>query len=418
MRFRIAASAVGLVLGAACGGTERAPSGGAGGAGGTITGAGGGGDTTSSAVTTTSSSGGPTTTSSGGTGGMAPSCPPKPPLDGVPVSAPDGQWTWIDVAGAKCRDGSPTGFGIRKRAGSKRLYIYLEGGGACFNGDTCTISLAAFGKGAFDAWASSVGNTGVFNAGNADNPVKDWNAVYVPYCTADIHGGDAPDTNVPLEPAFQHQDFVGYENVGLYLRRLVPTFPDLEQVLLTGISAGGFGAAYNYDRVATAFCPTQVALIDDSGPPMSDTYLAPCLQKKWKTLWDLDKTLPAGCPACIGPDGGGIVNYVPYLQQRWPDAPMGLISATHDSVISAFFGYGSQGCTASTPLSAATYEAGLADLRDNYLAASPRWGTYYIDSSSHTWLLGPGFYTTTVKGKRLVDWFGDVLHGAPSHIAP
>jgi hypothetical protein len=425
MIFRAISWSSALVLASAlagCGEGDQSPSGasaGVGGQGGAITGAGGSTSSSSSSSSTSSwTSSSVASSGAGGEGGAGFTCPPKPPLNGIPVNAPPKAWTWIDVAGAQCRDGSPTGFGFRRNPDSKKLFIYLEGGGACFNGTTCGISLAAFGKGAFDAWKGTVGQTGVFDPNAAENPLKSWNAVYVPYCTGDIHGGNAVDKDVPGLGTPKHQAFVGYANLGLYLKRLIPTFPELDQVLLTGISAGGFGAAYNYDRVATAFCPTPVALLDDSGPPMSDSYLAPCLQKQWKGLWNLGATLPPGCPECNGANGGGIVNYVPYLRGRWPNAPMGLISATHDSVISTFFGFGSDECSASTPLSGAAYEAGLEELRDDYLSSSPNWGTYYIDSASHTWLLGPGFYTTKVNGKKLSAWVGELLNGQPSNIGP
>ncbi|APR80141.1 Hypothetical protein A7982_05488 [Minicystis rosea] len=384
-----------------------------GGAGGFITGAGGAGGQSSTATSTSTSS---TTTSSTGTGGSAPACPPTPPVAGPPLDAPEGQWTWMPVSGAVCRDGSPAGIGVRLHPGSKKVVIYLEGGGACFNGTTCAISLASFGKIAFDGWAATVGQTGIFNDTHGDNPVKGWNAIYVPYCSGDVHAGDATDVDVAGGP--QNQDFVGYRNMGAYLGRIVPTFPDVTQVLLTGISAGGFGAAFNYDRVASAFCPTPVTLVDDSGPPMADDYLAPCLQKQWRGLWNLPGTLPSDCSACSEPGGGGIVNYVPYLATKWPESYLGLISSTRDSVISTFYGFGAASCTQVTPLSGAVYTAGLEDLRDHYMAGSSQWGTYFIDSTQHTWLLGPGFFTTQVNGMKLTDWMRELLHGAASHVGP
>ena len=36
-----------------------------------------------------------------------------------PVTAPANQWTWVPVAGAKCRNGSSTGFGVRIGLGQK-----------------------------------------------------------------------------------------------------------------------------------------------------------------------------------------------------------------------------------------------------------------------------------------------------------
>src|SRR5262249_46178950 len=163
---------------------------------------------------------------------------------------------------------------------STKLFIYLEGGGACFNGVSCIGNSGSFGSTDFNSWKTGGGTSGIFDATNAANPVKDWNAVYVPYCTGDVHAGNLTGVNISGIGGPQNQSFVGYANVGLYMSRIVPTFTGVTEVLLTGESAGGFGALYNYDRVAQDFCPTPVVLVDDSGPPMSDTYLAPCLQTR------------------------------------------------------------------------------------------------------------------------------------------
>jgi hypothetical protein len=414
MRFQawsFSGLAVSVVV-AACGSTAgRGASSGAGGGGGALTGAGGGWTGFSTVSTTISDSSTTSTTTSAG----GPTCPPTPPIEGPGITGPDHQWTWIPISGSKCLDGSATGFGFRPSSSSNKLFIYLEGGGACFNGSTCAIALTAFGQAAFTGWAGTVGTTGIFDTTQSANPVRDWNAIYVPYCSGDVHAGNATGADVPGGP--QNQDFVGYDNMALYLQRIVFSFKNADDVLLTGISAGGFGAAFNYDRVASAFCPTKVALLDDSGPPMSDTYLAPCLQKQWKGLWNLKTTLPAGC-GCDDADGGGIINYVTFLSDTWPNSRMGLISSTQDAVISTFYGFGSDGCTSSTPLSGATYAAGLDDLRKNYLSKSGMWGTYFIDSTTHTYLLGPGFYSTTVSGKALPEWVGDLLAGHAGNIGP
>lgn len=320
------------------------------------------------------------------------------------------------MTGTRCRNGSGTGVGVRRRPSSKKVYIYLEGGGACFNDVTCAAALDSFGKLAFDAWADTVGQLGVFDPDNTDNPLRGWSAVYVPYCSGDVHAGDA--VGVDVSSIFPQQTFVGYENIGLCLQRIVPTFKDAVQVVLLGVSAGGFGAALNYDRVAAAFCPTPVTLIDDSGPPLSDEFLAPCLQKQWRELWNFSATLPDQCTGCEGPDGGGLVNYLPYLSTRWPNARMGLISSTHDAVISTFFGYGAEDCTEMVPLSGDVYEAGLEALRQEYLAATGQWGTFYVASIQHTWLLGPGFSTTQVKGRKLTRWIEDLLGGEVADVGP
>ena len=57
----------------------------------------------------------------------------------------------------------------------------------------------------------------------------------MPYCTGDVHGGDK-DT----ELGGQIRHFHGYRNIAKYLEQWVPTFPDADNVLLAGISAGGW----------------------------------------------------------------------------------------------------------------------------------------------------------------------------------
>ncbi|MBK9265673.1 MAG: hypothetical protein IPM54_38525 [Polyangiaceae bacterium] len=408
------ALAVGAVAAlAGCGGDTSTPTVTGGFAGGTSSGAGGSGGAGGAA-------------GAGGEGGGGVVCSPEGPFDGPaikPIDAPPGKWTWIEVDGAKCRNGSPAGFGIRPQTDSDKLVIYLEGGGACFNGTTCGINPASFGAVAFAGWENTSGAAGIFNANNDENPVKDWNMVYVPYCSGDIHAGNATNVDIPGALSPKDQDFVGYANIYLYLKRIIPTFPGLSKVLLTGISAGGFGAAYNYVRVAEAFCPTPVILVDDSGPPMSDAYIAPCLQSRWRSLWNLNNTLPADCPECAGPDGGGIVHYVDYVGKKYPNARLGLISSTRDAVISLFFGYGKNDCQnidgIASSVDGNVYAAGLMDLRDNHMGTSGQWGTYFVDSTTHTYLLGPGFYSTAVQGKKLSAWLGDIVNDGPvEHIGP
>ena len=339
------------------------------------------------------------------------------PWDGEPLPPnPPGEWLWVDVEGSLCRKGSPTGIGVRY-ADSDKLAIFFEGGGACFNVETCLLNdvFADFGSFKFDAWKLGIGQGGVFNKDSADNPLADWNFIYVPYCTGDVHAGDKENGGV--DGVFGSQQFVGYRNVALYLERLVPTFADASHILVTGQSAGGFGAAFNYDRIADAWPTAQVTLLDDSGPPFSDAYLAPCMQDLWRSLWNLDATIPLDCDDCFGPNGGGISNLAPYLAAKHPGQRFGLYSALRDSVIRTFFGFGMNDCKGGV-MSGEVFEAGLTDLRDNTLGDDPAWATFYAPGINHTITAGPGFYTTEVGDTRLVDWLAQLLAGQTSHVAP
>lgn len=359
-----------------------------------------------------------------GTGGGGAECTPEGVFDGEPIDGEAGEWIWIETPDAVCRDGSPAGFGVRLNPDSDKLFIYFEGGGACFNGLSCSLNLASYGAGSFAGFSNGGGQSGIFDNENPDNPLQDWNAVYIPYCTGDVHAGDATDIDIPGLTAPKGQSFVGYRNVGLHLDRIVPTFPNVTKVLVTGSSAGGFGATYNFDRIAQAFCPRPAVLVDDAGPAMSDEYLTPCLQTRWREVWGLDATLPAGCPECTGADGGGIVNYVTYIGNRYPDSRLGLLTTEEDNTIRLFFGFGENECAnidgiVPIAMSGQKFAEGLTDLRDNYLSALPVWGTYFVPGTSHTFLTGSAYTTTTVGRVPLTEWISAIVDGGdPGHVGP
>lgn len=338
--------------------------------------------------------------------------PPVDPGEGPLLPAPAGEWQWLDVDGASCRDGSPAGFGYSYGT-QDDLVIYLMLGSACFSPSACALN------------PSSVevrrAETGIFARHNPDNPVRDWHHVFVPYCTGDVHAGANPDGGTI--PGTVGQRFVGWTNIGLFLDRLVPTFGHVDRVLLTGSSAGGFGAAVNFDRTQQAFGKdVEVIMLDDAGTPLADEFSAPCLQQAWRDTWNLEETFLADCDACNAqPDGGGVLNYVTHLQDKYPDATLGHISHARDYTMRAFHGYGLDECAylqngeLPTHYPPEMFEAGLVDLRDNWMTTD-QWGTYYAPGEDHMFLLFPALYETEVDGVRLTDWLSDMLEGAPAHI--
>jgi hypothetical protein len=318
-------------------------------------------------------------------------------IDTTPLavaSMPSEKWTWVPVKGSQCRDGSATGFGINVNPASKNLMIFLEGGGACFNALTCGMNPANFNSSTLSTAASG----GILSRTDMANPVKDWNMVYVPFCTGDVFAGNAPDTVVPGVAG--KQQFVGYVNMTRYLAKLAPAFKDASKILLTGISAGGFGAAANYPQTATAFAPIPVYSLDDSGPPMEDPYVPACLQQKWSDLWGFQKTILADC----GSDCPDKTNYTLaatiHTAKKYPNIPFGLVEDTDDSVITLFYGFGMMNCT--TPLGRvdqATFTAGLLDERAKLAAAGVTNAAGFIfQGTAHTSLHAGTFDTVTAGG--------------------
>ncbi len=343
----------------------------------------------------------------------------EPPWDGEPL--PDGepgQWQWVDVEGTECIDGSPTGVGVRQGTGDG-LVIYFEGGGGCFDFATCSLfyaSFANFDENAFALLVPTLLASGIFDPNEPDNPVRDWSFVYVPYCTGDVHAGDKDLAGVPGFVG-SHQ-FVGHRNFALDLERIGPTFPNPSHVLVTGISAGGYGAAFNYDLVADgyAYADVPVTLLDDSGPPMSDEQIPACLQELWRELWGLDDSLPPACAGCFDA-GGWVVDLALYLRDKHEGQRFGLLSSEQDGTIRTFLSGGLNDCQGGL-YPGADYQAGLYQLRDEILADDPGFASYYMPGIAHTYLPFPAYTTTEVQGVRIVDWVAALLDGTAGHVSP
>jgi len=303
------------------------------------------------------------------------------------------EWVWVPVAGTQCRDGSGTGIAVNLASPpSDKLMIYLEGGGACVDQFFCLpiATPTTFGASEFATWKAGSGaatqpSGGIFSRTDAANPVAGWNFVYVPYCTGDIFTGDRPNVMVPN--VTMPQQFVGYTDVHLDLERIVPTFPGLKKVLLTGVSAGGFGASANYVQTAKAFGSTPVYLLDDSGPAMEAPYLAECMQSQFASLWGMGGAL-ADCGSDCSNPNSYFVDFAKHIGKTYPTMPFGLIESTQDSVISLFFGYGNPGNCAGSVLPGAslpgpTFTAGLQDA-ESKIAGATNYGSFFFASTQHT----------------------------------
>lgn len=334
--------------------------------------------------------------------GCRPDCTSVAPIQAEPMT-----WQYFEIPGTKCIDGTPAGFSVNINPASSKLAIYLEGGGACFNGYCDSL---------FNRGPNQPSTGGIFDRANATNPLRDWSWVYVPYCSGDVYAGQA-ETML----GGKMRQFYGYSNITAFLERWVPSFP-ADQVLLTGSSAGGFGAAVNFAQTQRAFGDTPVVLIDDSGPPMSADVFPPCLQTIWRTVWGFDKTVLAECGGDCGDHDKFIADTFEHVRREFPAMRGGVFSSVGDQTIRAFAGYGWAGgynaCgEIPTAVTATVYQSGLTELRTRVMSA-PGIGTYYIAGTSHTILRSGAFYTTTVGTTTVPQWIASTLAGETVHVGP
>ena len=329
---------------------------------------------------------------------------------GPPFDVTEREWTWYPLEGNTCMDGSPTGIGLNLDFASDKLVVFLEGGGACFNSESC-ITVAhqdGFGEAEMTDLAGYLDASGILDRDDPDNPLAGWSYVFIPYCTGDVHAGAQPD-------GVGGRDYVGYGNVTRAVTLVAERMGgSLSQVLLTGQSAGGFGAAYNYDQVATIFgdIDVPVDLLDDSGPPMSNTYLTPCFQEMVRTRWNLEATIPADCEECVDEDGGGLIHLVDAMSAKYAERRIGIISSLRDNTIRQFYGFGYPDCeNPEWPMAAEVFQAGIEELRDEILSPLDNARAYTIDDTGHVWT-DNALGSVEVDGVTLAAWITALIEGA------
>lgn len=337
-------------------------------------------------------------------------CPPEQ-YDGEPLDGPSMQWEFIPVAESRCMNDTTTGIGVSLNPDSDNVMIFMQGGGACFDYFTCqnVWNADGFGPSEFADFAGDRGTRGIFDRSLDGNPVADWNFVFIPYCTGDVHAGSNPDGP-------QGRVHVGYENVHHYLKRIVPTFSDASRVLLTGSSAGGFGTMWNLEQTIQAFepCGATVYGLNDAGPPMGDDYLDPCLQQIWRDAWNLDETLPTDCQDCFGDDGGGLVNLAPYLADNY-DERVGLLSTMEDITIREFFGYGySTPCEIPGEMPAQEFHDGISEYTHDIMGPYDHHNSFLMPGDLHTVLQRDVSDFDPAVVAALVDWITMMIEDDPN----
>ncbi|HYO72824.1 MAG TPA: pectin acetylesterase-family hydrolase, partial [Archangium sp.] len=310
-----------------------------------------------------------------------------------PISTPQHTWSWVGFSNSTCDEGTPTGLGANL-SDSKNLLIFFDGGGACWDAVTClqlnTSTHGPFTQTQFDALFSRLGPGSIFDRQLANNPYKDWNFFFLPYCTGDLHVGNAEAvyTSGSTSKTFHHK---GRVNTEAFLARLASTFPNPEQVVVTGSSAGGFGATLNYDLIRSTFPNAKVFLLDDSGPLLKSSAMPASLRASWAKAWNYDAVMDALDPA-VKADYAAIY---PALARKYPNDRMALLSSAQDQTIRTYL-----------QLSATAFETALRDLDTTVLAPLPNTRSFITAGQGHTMLLNPASHSS--QGVVLIDWLNQM----------
>lgn len=261
-------------------------------------------------------------------------------------------WQKVELPGAKCGNGSQYKFFVHQSS-SPNLLFFFEGGGACWDYDTCSGRAGVLGaanpNGITDDYMTQFtakyvspivngADPGIPLRSRTDLPTKDWNIVYMPYCTGDVHIGN--NTVTYTDPTAQQPPLVwrhnGYANTIAATSYAKSLFPSVQKLLVTGFSAGGTATGAAYHFVRKGINPQRGYLLNDSGP----IYLAPNitsdsrpLHNKIRQSWALDSVFNQ-LPAPFNPNDLGSINRM--VAQEFPGDQLAYTAYTRDYNYSRF----------------------------------------------------------------------------------
>lgn len=348
------------------------------------------------------------------------SCGSEARTPSLPELPPDA-WTEVRPGGAaRCADGSPYAFFVRPGS-ANGLVVNFMGGGACWNASTCHRPWAAgasepgfylgrvhLSAGVLSDPSSAVG----LHAWNTPaNPVADWHQVYLPYCTGDLHLGDA--TVVYADDLTVHHR--GAANVRAALGWVADRFASPDHLFVTGCSAGAYASIFWTPLLRSTYPAARMAQLADSGAGViTRSFVADGL-----VGWNVAASLPFFVPG-MPPDDllrvDALERLYHHVGARYPDATLAQYNTLFDGVQTYFYG----------EMLNVLPDLGLAlEWSDRMLASVdaleddvPSFHSYVVNydfdlatGTPHCIVTRDDLYSLTADGTSFVDWLEALLDG-------
>jgi hypothetical protein len=236
-------------------------------------------------------------------------------------------WIKVEIPGTVCGNGSQFKFFVNYSSTSNNVVVAFEPGGACWDYESCTGANGIRGAANIDGiddrhYELAPFISPWFQRVNDANHTQDWNYVYVPYCTGDVHTGNNVVTY--SDPAGEQPDVEfhhnGHANTMAVIDWMAGEFQSVPKLLVTGCSAGGAGATVNYYYMRRGLPGVERGyMLADSGPifptPDGAGFSQPIHDQVY-TSWAVDSLL-ADLPAGFDPEDFGSINDL--LAAEFPD---------------------------------------------------------------------------------------------------
>jgi Pectinacetylesterase len=345
----------------------------------------------------------------------------------------DGRWRKIDQLGAvmgadgKMHEATCSGlpgtdpsFSFwAKKGSSKNLMVFFEGGGACWDNFSCSFPLVPnvpagvpqFFVPALSPATNPANFEGLFKSTQRGNPVRDWSIVYIPYCTGDLHTGSATKTYqnggnpfLPVQSfAIQHR---GFDNFMVVLDWMKKNLDKPKTLLVTGVSAGGYGATANFPWIARTYPHAKLNVLADGSQGVTSKSFdsGPLGRNSWN---------PQLAPWVFGNNPSNIPGpeLLRVAAKSYPKARLAQFTTALDEVQITFYGYikAAYGPAGSCPNPAIDWYQQMSQTIVSYGQTLPNYRYYVAGGSYHTIISSPGLYTEGSAGVSFQDWLDDML---------
>jgi hypothetical protein len=308
-----------------------------------------------------------------------------------------------------CGDGTAFSFYYHKpkqqHVNNDKIIIEFQGGGACWDSNSCNkqSGMLTFPTDldGFVGYSCSEVNYGMDNYGGypinllcadtmGDMDLSEYNYVFVPYCTQDVHMGDSSSTYADDDSGsgvYHH----GAHNMMGVLNWVYKQFPNPSHFFLTGCSAGGTALPVAYDLINNHYNSflkggrsVNINTIIDSAVYLTPSYFLEYGIDNWNPWTVLDK---------MGFPYSEYKYNIHYSTRLWEHAlkrgsnkdQWGFVTHTYDPVSIAYWqamggGYGDDDNDNDDESTWATdLSTSLTTIQDEYSNVN----TFYIEGNGH-----------------------------------
>jgi hypothetical protein len=315
-----------------------------------------------------------------------------------------------------CMNDSPYAY-FAKRGTVNNLLIYYQGGGACWEQLTCGLPVCDTNVNVNGFDNPNNQSTGFADIDNPANPFRDWNIVFVSYCSCDIHFGDAAQDYSPS----LHVEHRGYHNSRVVEKWATEHFLAPDRIFVTGSSAGAYGAWFNAPLHHFVWPSTHFDVLADAGNGVITQDFLETYFPNWNFEANIPDTIP-GVQESLD-NGTGIPGYTEAVADFFPSTRWAHYTTAYDGGLGGQTGFYNIMLNNNNVIAAATWWEGSCAFNSvmrqqafDTAAAIPNNYRYYIGTGSRHTVWGSNrVYDSTVGGvPTVVDWVNGMLGGTPA----